>query len=49
MRHGYGMQTEEDGTKYEGFFFLDKKHGNGRQVSSSGEVIKGIWEFGILT
>ena len=46
-RHGFGIETES-GSRYEGQFEEDKKHGRGSLYTSKGEVISGSWSKGLL-
>ncbi|CAG9312094.1 unnamed protein product [Blepharisma stoltei] len=44
QRHGYGVQIWPDGSKYEGYWMLDKANGKGRLTHGDGDVYEGDWK-----
>ena len=42
MRHGFGVQTWPDGTKYEGEFKYNKAQGKGKYFHKNGEIYDGM-------
>ena len=46
--NGFGREIEFTGYYYEGFFEADRRHGEGRMVSSDGLVQEGTWEKGLF-
>lgn len=43
-KHGFGVQTWQDGAKYEGFWENDKAKGRGRFNHVEGDVYDGEWD-----
>jgi len=46
--HGLGVATYLDGTVYKGNWVRSKKHGQGKQISATGEVLEGEWKEGVF-
>src|SRR3990167_6354002 len=46
LRHGYGVQTTQDGAKHEGFWKDDKADGWGRKTFPEGDIYEGMWKAG---
>jgi len=44
--HGYGIYSWNDGRKYEGNFYNDKKHGFGTYTWADGRKYEGNWAEG---
>lgn len=44
--HGKGLHIWEDGRKYQGDYYNDKKHGNGRYYWPDGKMFQGTWVNG---
>ena len=44
MKQGYGVQIWPDGSKYEGEWFENKAHGNGKFTHSNNDVYHGEWK-----
>jgi len=42
-RHGRGICTYSDGSKYEGYWRNDKRNGKGRLIYNNGDVYEGDW------
>ena len=47
-RHGRGVQTEADGSIYEGYWRLDKADGYGRMIYGNGNVYIGMWKNDLI-
>lgn len=45
LRHGRGIQTWVDGSKYEGYWKSDKANGKGRLIHADGDKYDGITIF----
>jgi len=43
LRHGKGIQTWPDGSKYEGYWKNDMANGKGRLIHADGDVYEGEW------
>ena len=43
LRHGRGIQTWPDGSKYEGYWKNDMANGKGRLIHADGDVYEGEW------
>ena len=43
LRHGKGVQTWPDGSKYEGYWKNDMANGKGRLIHADGDVYEGDW------
>lgn len=41
--HGKGVYTWDDGRKYEGSYYKDKKHGFGIYKWADGRIYEGMW------
>ena len=45
-RHSYGIMQYDDGSRYEGEWANDWKHGDGKWYFTTGSVYAGTWRFG---
>ena len=43
---GWGVKSYANGTRYEGYFRDDKKHGVGKVVDGKGRISEGKWNMG---
>lgn len=44
IRHGKGVQTWPDGSKYIGDWYQDSAHGKGKLIHGDGDVYEGYWK-----
>jgi hypothetical protein len=44
--HGVGTFEAPDGSKYQGGWRRDLKHGLGRKIHANGDVYEGLWRDG---
>lgn len=43
MKHGFGVETNSDGSKYNGNFMEGKRHGKGAYTFPDGNIYIGEW------
>jgi len=41
---GYGLMAYTNGDIYEGYFKQGKRHGNGRLITATGDILVGMWQ-----
>lgn len=47
-RHGTGIYTADDNTKFTGTFNMGKRHGPGTLIFPNGDTLEAVWEQGVL-
>ena len=45
MKGGYGTLTRADSSRYEGYWFADKRFGQGKIITASGTIHEGKFEY----
>ena len=48
LRHGYGIETMSLGTKFRGYWWKDKRHGEGIFTNKRNAEFWQKWEYGLL-
>lgn len=44
MRHGYGIQVWEEGSRFEGNWQYNQMNGYGKIFYSDGDIYEGMWK-----